>query len=180
MMAVLDVEVLCGGKPVLRYVQAGRAVPEYDEPFSNFIRKRTQQPIEDAEDCGIRADSDGQRVRGGMTLAFWGVGIGIAGAVVVSQLMRSLLFGVGVTDVVTFVAVPALLACIAFFASYIPARRASRIDPSNRCDANRRGVADGAMTRELWASNPHTLQSARHDCSPPRTSLIQNSEPGYR
>jgi predicted permease len=69
-------------------------------------------------------------VRGGMTLAFWGVGIGIGGALVVSRLMRSLLFGVGGTDVVTFVAVPTLLACIAFFASYIPARRASRIDPS--------------------------------------------------
>ena len=69
-------------------------------------------------------------VRGGMTLAFWGVGIGIGGALVVSRLMRSLLFGVGVADVVTFVAVPTLLACIAFFASYIPARRASRIDPS--------------------------------------------------
>jgi len=69
-------------------------------------------------------------VRGGMTLTFWGVGIGIGGALVVSRLMRSLLFGVGVTDVVTFVAVPAVLACIAFLASYIPARRASRIDPS--------------------------------------------------
>ncbi len=69
-------------------------------------------------------------VRGGMTLAFWGVGIGIGGALVVSRLMRSLLFGVGVTDVVTFVAVPALLAGIALFASYVPARRASRIDPS--------------------------------------------------
>lgn len=75
-------------------------------------------------------------VRGGMTLAFWGISIGIGGALVVSRLMRSLLFGVGVTDVVTFVAVPTLLACIAFFASYIPARRASRIDPSTslRCE----------------------------------------------
>jgi ABC-type antimicrobial peptide transport system permease subunit len=75
-------------------------------------------------------------VRGGMFLAFCGVGIGICGAVVVSRLMRSLLFGVGVTDTVTFVAVPALLVCIAFLASYIPARRASRIDPSTslRCE----------------------------------------------
>jgi predicted permease len=75
-------------------------------------------------------------VRGGMTLAFWGVGIGIGGALVVSRLMRSLLFGIGVADAVTFVAVPTLLACIAFFASYIPARRASRIDPSAslRCE----------------------------------------------
>jgi len=69
-------------------------------------------------------------VGGGMSLAFWGVFIGIAGALVVGRLMRSLVFGVGVTDVVTFVAVPALLACIAFLASYVPARRASRIDPS--------------------------------------------------
>jgi predicted permease len=69
-------------------------------------------------------------VRGGMTLAFWGVGIGIAGALIVSRLMRSLLFGVGANDLVTFVAVPSLLASIAFIASYIPARRASRIDPS--------------------------------------------------
>jgi predicted permease len=69
-------------------------------------------------------------VRGGMTLAFWGVGIGIAGALTVSRLMRSLLFGIGANDLVTFVAVPSLLASIAFVASYIPARRASRIDPS--------------------------------------------------
>ena len=75
-------------------------------------------------------------VRGGMTLAFWGVCIGIGGSLAVSRLMRSLLFGIAGSDVVTFVAVPTLLACIAFFASYIPARRASRIDPSTslRCE----------------------------------------------
>jgi predicted permease len=75
-------------------------------------------------------------VRGGMTLALWGVGIGIGGALVVSRLMRSLLFSVGVTDIVTYFAVSILLACVAFFASYIPARRASRIDPSSslRCE----------------------------------------------
>ena len=75
-------------------------------------------------------------VRGGMTLTLWGVGIGIGGALVVSRLMRSLLFGVGVTDVATFVAVPILLACIALVASYVPARRASRIDPTTslRCE----------------------------------------------
>ena len=75
-------------------------------------------------------------VQGGMTLAFWGVGIGIGATLVVSRLMRSLLFGVGVTDAATFLTVAALLACIAFFASYIPARRASRIDRSAslRCE----------------------------------------------
>jgi ABC-type antimicrobial peptide transport system permease subunit len=69
-------------------------------------------------------------VRGGMTLTFWGVGIGIAGALTASRLMNSLLFGVGANDLVTFVAVPLILASISFVASYIPARRASRIDPS--------------------------------------------------
>src|ERR1700759_2796629 len=52
-------------------------------------------------------------VRGGMTLALWGVGIGIGGALLICRLMRSLLFGVAVTDGETFVAVPILLACIA-------------------------------------------------------------------
>jgi predicted permease len=75
-------------------------------------------------------------IRGGMTLALCGVTIGIGASLMVSRLMRSLLFGVGATDTVTFVAVPALLICIALFASYIPARRASRIDPgaSLRCE----------------------------------------------
>jgi ABC-type antimicrobial peptide transport system permease subunit len=75
-------------------------------------------------------------VRGGMTLALWGVVIGVGGALLVSHLMRSLLFSVGVTDTVTYFVVPTLLACVAFFASYIPARRASRIDPSTslRCE----------------------------------------------
>ena len=83
-----------------------------------------------------RADILSLIVRGGMTLAFWGVGIGIGGALLISRLMRSLLFGVGSTDVVTFIAVPAVLACVAFVASYLPARRASRIDPSTslRCE----------------------------------------------
>lgn len=75
-------------------------------------------------------------VRGGMILAIWGVAIGISGALLVGRLMRSLLFGVAVTDIATFVTVPALLAGVAFLASYIPARRASYIDPgkSLRCE----------------------------------------------
>ena len=75
-------------------------------------------------------------VRGGMTLALWGVCIGIGAAILVSRLMHSLLFGVEATDAVTYAAVPTLLAIIAFFASYIPARRATHIDPgaSLRCE----------------------------------------------
>ena len=77
----------------------------------------------------------GMVVRGGMILALWGIGIGVAGALIVSRLMRFLLFGVAATDVVTFTAVPVLLGSIALLSSLIPARRASRIDPgtSLRC-----------------------------------------------
>jgi putative ABC transport system permease protein len=75
-------------------------------------------------------------VRQGMLLAAVGVGIGLIGAFTLTRLMRSLLFGVQSTDPLTFVAIAALLALIALLASYIPARRAARIDPmvSLRCE----------------------------------------------
>jgi ABC-type antimicrobial peptide transport system permease subunit len=58
-----------------------------------------------------------------------GVGIGIAGAFFVTRLMRSLLFGVSPFDPLTFAAVTFTLAVVALAACYIPARRASRVDP---------------------------------------------------
>jgi putative ABC transport system permease protein len=58
-----------------------------------------------------------------------GVLLGIAGALVVTRLMTSLVFGVRVTDPLTYVGVTLLLTAIAVVASYIPARRATRIDP---------------------------------------------------
>ena len=75
-------------------------------------------------------------VRQGMVLALTGVAIGLAGAFALTRLMRSLLFGVRSRDPLTFVAIAALLALIALLASYIPARRAARIDPmvSLRCE----------------------------------------------
>jgi putative ABC transport system permease protein len=62
-------------------------------------------------------------------LAAAGVAIGLIGAAATTQLLRSLLFGVTPSDVPTFVGVAALLAATAFVASYIPARRATRVDP---------------------------------------------------
>ncbi|MGH9676144.1 MAG: FtsX-like permease family protein, partial [Candidatus Acidiferrum sp.] len=67
----------------------------------------------------------GQTLR--LTLA--GLGIGLAGAMVVARLLTSLLFGVRAYDPITFVGVAALLMSVAVAASYLPARRAMRVDP---------------------------------------------------
>jgi putative ABC transport system permease protein len=58
-----------------------------------------------------------------------GVALGLAGAVVVGRLLESLLFGVTPFDPVTLIVVPALFIVVALVACYLPARRATRIDP---------------------------------------------------
>jgi predicted permease len=75
-------------------------------------------------------------VQSGVALALVGIGIGLAGALALTRLMRNLLFGIAAADPLTYLAIAALLLLVAFFASYIPARRASRIDPmiSLRCE----------------------------------------------
>jgi putative ABC transport system permease protein len=65
----------------------------------------------------------------GMTLAVGGIAIGIAAAWGLTQLLRGLLFGVSPHDPATFAAIAALLASVAFVASYLPARRATHVDP---------------------------------------------------
>ena len=64
-----------------------------------------------------------------MALALAGVAIGLAGAFALTRLMQSLLFNVRTTDALTFATIPLLLTSIALLTSYIPARRAARIDP---------------------------------------------------
>jgi putative ABC transport system permease protein len=68
-------------------------------------------------------------VREGMTLVSIGLAVGAAGALALTRVMSSLLFDVKPADPATFASVSVLLAVVAFAASYIPARRATRVDP---------------------------------------------------
>jgi predicted permease len=68
-------------------------------------------------------------VRQGMALTGVGILLGLVGALVLTRVMRSLLFGVSATDIITFGAVPTILAVVAFAATAIPAWRATRVDP---------------------------------------------------
>lgn len=65
----------------------------------------------------------------GMTLTFAGLVFGIAGALAVTRVMSDLLFGVTATDTLTFISVGVLLIVVAFLACYVPARRATKVDP---------------------------------------------------
>jgi putative ABC transport system permease protein len=65
----------------------------------------------------------------GLRLVLLGLCIGVAGAFVVTRWMSSVLFGVTPTDPLTFTVVAFVLCSVALLASYIPARRAMRVDP---------------------------------------------------
>jgi putative ABC transport system permease protein len=97
--------------------------------LANMVRQRTRE-------IGIRLALGAQRadvfrlvVGQGMRLAAIGVAVGMVLALLTSRLLRGLLFGVTPTDPITFTAVIALLCAAAFVACYVPARKATRVDP---------------------------------------------------
>jgi putative ABC transport system permease protein len=65
----------------------------------------------------------------GVRLALVGVGLGLAAAFYLARYMAPLLYGIGTRDPITFVVVPLLLMVVALFASWIPAIRATHVDP---------------------------------------------------
>jgi ABC-type antimicrobial peptide transport system permease subunit len=87
-------------------------------------------------DIGVRVALGAQRenviqlvLQQGAALAAAGIGAGLFGAAALTRVMAGLLFGVSSWDAVTFIAVALMLAAIAMLATYIPARRATKVDP---------------------------------------------------
>ncbi len=92
--------------------------------------------VQRTREMGIRMVLGAQRgsisrmvVRQGALLTLIGVAAGLLASLFAVRLIRGLLYGIGATDPATFIAVPLLLMAVALFASYIPARRATRVDP---------------------------------------------------
>ena len=65
----------------------------------------------------------------GMAMALIGIAVGLGGAFALTRVMTSLLFSIGATDPITFVAIPLILAGVALAACFVPARRAAKVDP---------------------------------------------------
>jgi putative ABC transport system permease protein len=76
-----------------------------------------------------RADVLGMVVREGAALASIGIALGLGGALALTGLLKTMLFGIGVTDALTFLAAPAALLLVVLAATFVPALRATRVSP---------------------------------------------------
>ena len=76
-----------------------------------------------------RSDVVGLVMRGSMVIAVFGIGIGVMAALATSRYLNSLLYGIAASDLSTFLISAVLLAAVAMLAAYLPARRATRVDP---------------------------------------------------
>ena len=90
-------------------------------------------------------------VRQGMTLTLVGVVVGVGSAYLLSRFVSSFLFGVTATDPLIFVAVPVVLSAVAFLAVWLPARRASRIDPIIALRADRLQALGFGLQVRSWS-----------------------------
>ncbi len=92
--------------------------------------------VQHTQEIGVRMALGAQRgrivalvLKKGMLLAWLGVAIGLGVALALTRLMSSLLYGVSATDPLTYGAIAGLLTLVAFLACYLPARRATKVDP---------------------------------------------------
>jgi putative ABC transport system permease protein len=69
-------------------------------------------------------------LRGGMMMTGIGLALGFVGALGLTKLIESLLFGIGARDAITIMAVAGILGCVALLACYIPAHRATKVNPT--------------------------------------------------